>query len=77
MATTNLGADLFNGAADIERAGLVLMAGEYLAGNAELVDLADDVGMSPRQLRRKFNEVDGGYRDRGTASIIVRKRKGL
>jgi transcriptional regulator GlxA family with amidase domain len=77
MATTNLGADLFNNAETARRAGLVLMAGEYLAGTAELIDLADDVNMSPRQLRRKFNEVDGGYRDRGTASIIVRKRKGL
>jgi AraC-like DNA-binding protein len=77
MATTNLGADLLNHAEDVQRAGWMIMKGEYLAGNVEITDLVDATGMSRRSLRRRFAEVDGSQRTRGDGSIIVRRRKGL
>jgi hypothetical protein len=77
MATTNLGADLLNHAEDLRRAGVVLMKGEYLAGNVEMHDLVDATGMSRRSIMRHFALVDGSQRTRGDGSIIVRRRKGL
>ena len=85
MATTiSRGAALVNDSEAVRRAGetvrkagIRMMQSDYLAGDAELVDLAADCGWSKRTLRRHFADAGGGQREHGTGSILVRKRKSL